>query len=867
MSDRASIHSAVKQFEDIKSDPVSCVNELLTSPSITLKSLLYTRKVVQTCADDTNTQLKKNVYKNYQLFIDTSKEVSYMKSEMSHVNELLTNQANLLESIINISIGGSKTGLSAAEKKEAMERVKEERERKMLQMSKSNLNGPNLPTKDFKSIIETIDGGGTGVLENRASSLVYHDGEVIELDDQKDYKELHGVYLVLLNDSLIISLIVPERVRASNPHCRKYKLQSVIDLETIAVVNVKDRRYPKFEMAFKILMSATTKMFLTSSAANKKQWMEAFELAKNYRRTSRLQRQNTMLFSSANNPTNATFDLMTSVPNSASNAGSQSKSSFSSNNPFDDAEIEEDDNCEDPEVPAWLVDLPDDLDVCLAQRNFDEAVKLANKVQNHYYNLQSVPKWSENQMHVDLRLKIDNKISELVDALSSELNVAPDRSVQTGPRASRRAVSWLLRLDKTSLAIRLFLDQRSRILKHQIKQNHKQEGATTLFMKNMTDLLFMHLIDTSKEFLRAFQISVPNLYPDPNADSTESNKSLEDNSVTPTVSYTALACLNRWNHDQFKQYLSLFKRHVFISQVNHSEIASCVGYALKNCAKLRQSIGVDFAFLLSSQLNDDIQRVINDMTNKLLETIKLRANDESNNIKIFESKEHVKKFVEEMKSLHVEVDDLVQSIPSTESNGKHSYSLPLTANTISFVKTYIKTQRDLLKFAETTFLYRYINEKLVILFKSQMRYLVGCMNSQQRDNSTVRTNIAFLLDRVVPVIVKHYCTAMNVRTFPEMQNLVADYAYLKESNNNSSHHSVNNTTRISISSTPERSPLVKASSSSSASNSPMPAPRYKSSSSNNKTRIQVIHNPSPQRANKTNEDELSRPETPDATYL
>ena len=659
-------------INSINFDPIAYVTELTSKPSVTLESLLLARKNVQIYADDTNTQLKKNVYKNYQLFIDTSKEISYLKKEMSQLSKLLNDQTKLLDHILTISIGGSKIGLTPSEKKEALDKVKEERERKMIQMSKTNVNGP-LPTKEFRSIIDSIE-GGAGILENKLDSLVYFDGEVMELDDHQDYRELNAMYLVLLNDSLILNTILPENrtaipritfgiaggsigiVGAGSSGSRKYKFQSIIDLETIAAVNVKDRRFPKFEMAFKVLMSATTKMFLTYSSAKKRSWMEAFEIAKKYRRsaiaTSRLQRRDTIYSPNSSSSITATSghhhhgdynmnNISSAVDNSSGGGGVREFTS----NPFEEPSELEEDQVEDDgdDLPAWLVELPDDLDVYIAQRNFEEAVKLASRANEIF-------KWNDNQNQVDLRLKIENKISELVDALTSELNVAPDRSLQTGPRASRRAVSLLLRLGKSSLAIRLFLDQRTKLLKHSFKKNKANNGggATLSFIKRMTNLYFSHIVETSKEFLRAFEIDANDLGVDAirnfdgllldspylennnnitsfnqqhgqkfqnwnsrrnSEDDMNSNNSGNSSSITPVISFShaALACLNTWNYRQFKEeYLELFKRHVFISAVSREVSVECISVAHHHCIKLRHAIGVDFTFILNRELQVDI---------------------------------------------------------------------------------------------------------------------------------------------------------------------------------------------------------------------------------------------------------------------
>lgn len=80
----------------------------LVKPDITIKDLQYARKAIQQKADETNTQLKKNVYQNYTLFIDTAKEINLLKNEMYTLSNLLSDEQKLLSSLLDISISGDK---------------------------------------------------------------------------------------------------------------------------------------------------------------------------------------------------------------------------------------------------------------------------------------------------------------------------------------------------------------------------------------------------------------------------------------------------------------------------------------------------------------------------------------------------------------------------------------------------------------------------------------------------------------------------------------------------------------------------------------------------------------------------------------
>ena len=61
-------------------------------PTIDLDYLYSVKNEIQKFADDTNSQLKKNVYQNYSLFIESSREIATLKEEMRQLNVLLEQQ-------------------------------------------------------------------------------------------------------------------------------------------------------------------------------------------------------------------------------------------------------------------------------------------------------------------------------------------------------------------------------------------------------------------------------------------------------------------------------------------------------------------------------------------------------------------------------------------------------------------------------------------------------------------------------------------------------------------------------------------------------------------------------------------------------
>lgn len=146
-----------------------------------VKDLLIEKERIKTLADETNGLLKKNVYKNYTQFIETAKEISYLENEMYHLSHMLTEQQNLLTSLLDISIAAPKDS-----------------ESKTLHESETDEEN----NKNLSLLLEKVEGCAT-VLEVRGRTILYN-GEMVELG-VSDCKVIQTVYCVLLDEVLMFA--------------------------------------------------------------------------------------------------------------------------------------------------------------------------------------------------------------------------------------------------------------------------------------------------------------------------------------------------------------------------------------------------------------------------------------------------------------------------------------------------------------------------------------------------------------------------------------------------------------------------------------------------------------------------------------
>ncbi|XP_009327507.1 PREDICTED: exocyst complex component 8, partial [Pygoscelis adeliae] len=311
------------------------------------------------------------------------------------------------------------------------------------------------------TLLEKVEGCRDLLPESPGKYLVYN-GDLVEYDADH-MAQIQRVHAFLMNDCLLVATALPNRRGA-------YRYDALYPLDGLAVVNVKDN--PPMKDMFKLLMFPESRIFQAENAKIKKEWLEVLEETKRNRALSEKRRlEQEALPRPAPTPPEST-------------------------NPFeeDDEEEEEEPSAEEEVVDLsleWIQELPEDLDVCIAQRDFEGAVDLLDKL-NEYLGDKPV-----SQPVKELRLKVDERVRQLTDVLVFELS--PDRSLRGGQRATRRAVSQLIRLGQSTKACELFLKNRAAAVQTAIRQL-RIEGATLLYIHKLCHVFFTSLLETAREF-------------------------------------------------------------------------------------------------------------------------------------------------------------------------------------------------------------------------------------------------------------------------------------------------------------------------------------------------------------------------------
>ena len=609
------------------------------------EQLLNTKQKIHILSDETAHALKQNVYRNYSQFIETAKEISILEGEMYQLSHILTEEKSLMSTMMEMSLVSDKA---------IVEQPKEQ----------DKENPEDDTRKNLAFLLEKVE-GCSSVTEVPGRHLV-HNGDLAELDAES-FTQIQKVHAFLLNDSLMIATWLPNR---RGPV--RYRFQGLYELDSLAIVNVRDAG--PIKNAFKILMFPDAKMYQADGTKAKRQWLVILEETKKKKAARDKQKKEV---------------AMLAAEQQAAQTPEEERKKFLD---VDDSEamIPIETDCLNAD---WIQELPEDLDMCIAQRDFEGAVDLVEKVNEYLKDCPKVPAVKE------FRARIDNRSKQLTEGLMGELQVSPERSLRGGPRAARRAVTQLIRLGKSTQACDLFLKNRSTVIKYNIRQL-KFEGATTLYIRRLCEVFFPCLSETGKEFTKAFQDH-----------------------------YGCMSAFVVWAKEELEMFVNTFNRHVFGGKSTLTVISECVQTARQHCDEQLCSIGFDIAFVFEDAITPELERVVQESRDHIIEGIKYRSHDDKWRKMNHTTKKDCVKFLEEMNSVGLDLKPYVVD----------DCFILLTMNTAQFSKICMAMTRDLLTL-HTPDLSPLITDTITDVFKAQLLHFEDSLK-----NSDFKTEHKFLL--------------------------------------------------------------------------------------------------------------------------
>ncbi|XP_065833602.1 exocyst complex component 8-like [Oscarella lobularis] len=635
------------------------------------------RRAIQSLIDDTSHSLKKNVYKNYTQFIETSKEISYLESEMYQLSHLLTDQKKTLGAFSRLSLTDHKIQGSVA----------------MDDLGDASDDDE----KNITSVLETVE--GCSHITEVPNRHCIQSGHFVEINPATQM-EARFVRAYLLNDSLLIAAHIKHR---RGPV--KYRFQALFELDSLAVVNVADTS--DIQNAFKVLMFPDTYMYQAENASAKIQWLDLIDKTKQHHKAKRDKQRKSLESLSRH-------DSIHRRSEAAIDAARQQ------------AELLEAD---------WLQDAPDDLDVFIAQRDFEGALELIEKTKTYLSGL------TENHAVRDIRNRIEHRSKHLAEVLVKELRGSPVGSLRGGPRAARKAVGLLLRLGRAAQACNLFLKNRNKVMVHS-QQQLKVEGSVVLYVAKLASVFFDGLLESVQEFQRAFAGN-------------------PDSSSAFVV----------WADEQLRVFVDQFTRQLANCK-NLGTVAECVEAALKECEKLCVA-GLDFTYTMHKLMLESLADSINESRDRLIEACRLKAAEETWKPMDFRTDEKLlSTLVLEMNNIGI--DDFSNLV---FDGGK----VDLSGTTVSFCKaTHSFVQEGLRLYIPE--LYGVFIESTSSLFQEQLIIIQDALAEDQylQEHPFILKNATFILETMLPVVEETVQTAFG-RASPELHDLHAELEYLMES--------------------------------------------------------------------------------------
>ncbi|XP_072396920.1 exocyst complex component 8 [Diabrotica undecimpunctata] len=643
------------------------------------------RRKIQSLSEETSNNLKKNVYENYVQFIETAKEISHLESEMYQLSHLLSEQKSLLSALSTTSILEDTQHLSIERENKSNDKdVEEENKQKLA------------------AILEKVE-GCKELLEVPGRKFLY-EGDLLEIDPTEN-TSLKTVHVYLFTDGFMITN------RNSNSRgLMKYIYEIMYDLSSLAVVNVRDLGNVKH--AFKLLIFPDTRVFQCSSNSNKKEWLDKFDQAKKTRLAQEQQKRESI------------------SEKSPSRSASIESPSY---NPFD--EIEDDVGMVHPE---WFLDIPEELDVCVAQRHFEEALSLLQKAKE-YINQMTAGNEKHDHVFLDIQRKVEQRQNSLTEVLMKELEVNPDKSLQGGLRAARRAVRLLNQLGRENQSCNLFLKLCSSMLRTQCKRV-KREGSTTTYIRNLASVVFTNMCHMSDEFLRAF--------PD-----------------SPTCASAYVV----WASNELLLFTGHFIKQVFMPQTSLSTVTECIVLVRTQGERL-YSYGLDLCYQLDGALRSSLVKALKDGKDKLIDSIKLRALEDKWIPINLHSKSALGRFLHEHSQMGLNLESYVSG----------DTWIQLTASTLSFTKMFFQLLNDCMKLKTTELVYT-IDETLYNVFDAQLKHNENALRNElnQDQRNFLTKNAEFLLVNVIEVSQKIYNQNVGYEC-ATLQKLQGEYVALKK---------------------------------------------------------------------------------------
>ncbi|RUP43284.1 hypothetical protein BC936DRAFT_137393 [Jimgerdemannia flammicorona] len=442
-----------------------------------------------------------------------------------------------------------------------------------------NTDMHSLHKAQMQALWEGVEGSQKFVpfLPNR--HIVKESGNFVELNPS-NFKPKQGIHLFLLSDCLLVA------TRKKRTMSSKLKLvaEQCWPLNEIAVIDIKDS--PDIVNAFKVIKNSETFYYRAEKLDDKTGFLvmvkrntdEMMEEKRRQRDAMRAKTESVMIIAGSE-----TNDLRNNLSKVARKPLPPPPAPFRGGN--------EDEDAPEKSMSAvdmrWMANLPDELDVCIAQREFEAAVAYVENARS----ILSAHGGDSAKLEA-IRREIDRYVDRLCTAISRDLSHPLLTKVQF-----QRNCTWLLRLDLGEEAREVFMAARTNVIKQRTRQL-TFEGDVTTYISELALVVFTLIRNTCDWYRESFK----------------------DNRMA--------SGFVKWAREQVEIYAVIYRKQVFHhNQQNFQIIADCLKSTNDQCAMLRM-VGLDLNFLLEELFEEDVRETIAAYEERCLEKLaKVVAND------------------------------------------------------------------------------------------------------------------------------------------------------------------------------------------------------------------------------------------------
>ncbi|KAG0306060.1 exocyst complex component exo84 [Linnemannia gamsii] len=514
----------IAQFarEDFRHEDYLTKN-LANASEETVRAFLQSLKDSKSLAAE---DLQENVFKNYNEFVTISKEISKLESDMQTLRGLLDDLKTSSDNLVDdddefLLASGIEDSAPVVPKR-------------MTVMVSSMSDLTSVWKAQMMALWEGIEGAQRHLIRESPS--------FVEVNTSTN-KIKHPVHMVLMNDTILIATRKKKTAAQS-----KYKLlgDRCWSLTEITVEDMKDTA--DVRNAIKITHGTDVFVYKTEKGQEKQTMLV------NIKRTT-----DEIVARSNESRNKGMFGFSPAMPN---RAGMKFKSVTGTNQAD----------------TRWLAEFTDELDVMIAQREFDAAVAGIEKA-TVILSQMTLPVAKLE----DTRKRLDERVSRLSRAVILDLGQAHITKV-----AVQRNVGWLERLGCLDQAKDVFLTNRTKVVRQRMDQV-KPKKDPVLHVEELAMIVFTTIRNTSEWFELSFK--------DPKMSSA----------------------LVKWAKQEMECFADIYKDIVFGSQQsNFQVIADCYKVTQEQCNKLKD-VGLDMIFVLDSFLLPYLTETIAEHERRCLE--------------------------------------------------------------------------------------------------------------------------------------------------------------------------------------------------------------------------------------------------------